>query len=99
MYGVRGMTSSRVPATRPGRPRPGDAAKRVTAARIRSIMPLAAVGLFAATCSQMSSSGQNSGEHIRGGERSPWLQEPVIPLLGLLLGQKSALVQLLYSIL
>ena len=27
------------------------AAKRVTAARIRSIMPLAAVGLFAATCS------------------------------------------------
>lgn len=56
IYGVRGMTSSRVPGTRPGRPRPGDAAKRVTAARIRSIMRSAAVGFSAAMRSRISSS-------------------------------------------
>jgi hypothetical protein len=36
MHGVRGMTSSRVSGTRPGRPGQGDTAKRVADA---SIMP------------------------------------------------------------
>src|SRR5580704_11939562 len=47
MYGVLGITSSRVSATRPGRPMAGGAAKRSTAVRMRSIMHAAAAGLSA----------------------------------------------------
>ena len=65
-FALRGMTSSHVSATRPGRPRAGDSANRVTAARIRSIIRVAARGLSAAIRSRISLSRRKSGEHIRG---------------------------------
>ena len=40
---------------------------------------------------------ENSGEHIRGDEASPWLQQPVIPLLSLFLGQSFARVEFCHT--